>query len=102
MFSAVDQDLQRLTKNAEIVKTRIFTLMHSLIFLVVELETARTTLLNVFEAANGTPKWTWHPTLPEWAVPKKSDKGSERDRKTPRSRSRSLGGYDKGQSPPLA
>ena len=41
--------------------------MHSLIFLVVELETARTTLLNVFEAANGTAEWTLHPTLPGWA-----------------------------------
>jgi hypothetical protein len=41
--------------------------MHSLIFLVVELETARTTLLNVFEAANGTPEWTLHPPLPRWA-----------------------------------
>ena len=34
--------------------------MHSLSFLVVELETARTKLLDVFEAANGGPKWTWH------------------------------------------
>ncbi len=35
--------------------------MHSLNFLVVELKTARTKLLDVFEEANGTTKWTWRP-----------------------------------------
>jgi hypothetical protein len=41
--------------------------MHSLNFLVVELESARTKLLDVFEAANGTPKLIWRATLSGWA-----------------------------------
>jgi hypothetical protein len=41
--------------------------MHSLNFLVVELETARTKLRDVFEEANGTSKWTWRATLSGWA-----------------------------------
>jgi hypothetical protein len=59
--------LKRLTKDAEIIEGRIFNFMHSLSFLVVELETARTKLLDVFEAANGAPKWTWRATLSGWA-----------------------------------
>jgi len=34
--------------------------MYALSFLIVELETARTALLDVFEVSNGTPNWTWH------------------------------------------
>jgi hypothetical protein len=41
--------------------------MHSLNFLVVELETARAKLLDVFEEANGTSKWTWRAALSGWA-----------------------------------
>jgi hypothetical protein len=41
--------------------------MDSLNFLVVELETARTKLLDVFEEANGTSKWTWRATLCGWS-----------------------------------
>jgi hypothetical protein len=40
--------------------------MHSLNFLVVELETARTKLRDVFEEANGSSKWTWRATLCGW------------------------------------
>jgi hypothetical protein len=32
--------------------------MYSLSFLIVELETARTTLLDVFEVSDGKPNWT--------------------------------------------
>jgi len=42
--------------------------MYSLSFLIVELETARATLLDVFEVSNGTPKWTWHAAIAGWAV----------------------------------
>ena len=42
--------------------------MYSLSFLIVELETARATLLDVFEVSNGTPKWTWHAAISGWAV----------------------------------
>ena len=34
--------------------------MYSLGFLILELETARTALLNVFEVSNGTPNRAWH------------------------------------------
>jgi hypothetical protein len=37
--------------------------MYSLSFLIVELETARTTLLDVFAVSNGRPNWTWHAAI---------------------------------------
>jgi hypothetical protein len=37
--------------------------MHTLSFLIVELEAARTTLLEFLEVANGTPTWTGHPAI---------------------------------------
>jgi hypothetical protein len=40
--------------------------MHTLNFLVVELETARTKLLDVFEEANGTTTSTWRAALSGW------------------------------------
>ena len=42
--------------------------MYSLNLLIVELETARTTLLKVFEVSNGTPNRTWHAAISGWAV----------------------------------
>jgi len=42
--------------------------MYSLSFLIVELETARTTLLDVFDVSNGTPKWTWQVAISGWGV----------------------------------
>jgi hypothetical protein len=42
--------------------------MYSLSFLIVELKTARKTLLDVFEVSNGTPKWPWHAAISECAV----------------------------------
>ena len=43
-------------------------MMYSLSFLIVELETARTTLLDAFEPSNGTPNRTWHAVISGWAV----------------------------------
>jgi hypothetical protein len=42
--------------------------MYSLSFLIIELETARTTLLDVFEVSNGTPNRTWQAGISGWAV----------------------------------
>ena len=42
--------------------------MYSLSFLIVELETARTTLLDVFEVSNGTANRTWHAATSGWAA----------------------------------
>ena len=42
--------------------------MYSLSFLIVELETARTTLLDVFEVSNNTPNRTWQAAISGWAV----------------------------------
>jgi hypothetical protein len=42
--------------------------MYSLSFLIVELETARTTLLDVFEVSTGTPKWNCHAAVSGSAV----------------------------------
>ena len=42
--------------------------MYSLSFLIVELETARTTLLDVFEVSNDTAKRTWYTDSSGWAV----------------------------------
>jgi len=42
--------------------------MYSLSFLIVEMETARTTLLDVFEVSNGTAKWNWQAAISGWAV----------------------------------
>jgi hypothetical protein len=60
--------LEALTKDAGIAKRRTFNIMYSLSFLIVELETARKTLLDVFEVSNGTPQWTWHAALSGWAM----------------------------------
>jgi hypothetical protein len=43
-------------------------IMYSLSFLIVELETARTTLLGVFEVSNGTANWTWKTAISGCAV----------------------------------
>ena len=42
--------------------------MYSLSFLIVELETARTTLLDVFEVSTGVPKWNCHGAISGSAV----------------------------------
>ena len=43
--------------------------MYSLSFLILELENARTALLNVFEVSNGTANRTWHAATSGRAVP---------------------------------
>ena len=47
---------------------KTFNIMYSLSFLILELETARTTLLDVFEVSNGTPNRTWQAAISGWAV----------------------------------
>jgi hypothetical protein len=42
--------------------------MYSLSFLIVELETARTKLLDAFEVSNGTPKGAWQAAISGWGV----------------------------------
>jgi hypothetical protein len=42
--------------------------MYSLSYWIVELETARTTILDAFEVSNGTPNRTWRAATSGWPV----------------------------------
>jgi hypothetical protein len=57
---AVRVTFEALEKSRGDRNRKTFNIMYSLSFLIVELETARTALLDVFEVSNGTPNWTWH------------------------------------------
>ncbi len=65
---AVESLLKRLTKYAGITESRTFHIMYSLSFFLVELENARTTLLDVFEVSTGVPKWHCHGAISGSAV----------------------------------
>jgi hypothetical protein len=68
---AVESLLQCLTTYAGITekqKSRTFHIMYSLSFFLVELENARTTLLDVFEVSTGVPKWNCHGAISGSAV----------------------------------